>query len=173
MTGSFLLGDIEDGGNGTLYVSGSHASLTHTNNQFVVEGSDSVVTVRDGGLISAESSSGMTLAPDATGSGTVNINGTPGSRGVLETHFVDGGVGNGQINFDGGILRALSSQSNFLHNFEAGDMTVGSGGAFIDTNGFDSATSNLRHRGHAGESGHDSRRSGHGKLRQQRHAARR
>ncbi len=70
--------------------------------------------------------------------GTLNLNGTSGSRGVLETgYLVEGsGAGGGKINFDGGVLRATAHEANFLRDFETGDVQLLAGGAFIDTNGF-------------------------------------
>lgn len=77
-------------------------------------------------------------ANSGTVTGTLNLNGTAGSRGVVETALLSegSGTGGGHINFNGGILRTTANQSNFLQNFETGDVQVQSGGAFIDTNGF-------------------------------------
>ena len=81
------------------------------------------------------------LANASNGKGTLNLNGTTGSRGVLETTGISEGTGTvgGAIKFNGGILRATANSSDFLQNFETGDMQILSGGAFIDTQGFNVA----------------------------------
>jgi T5SS/PEP-CTERM-associated repeat protein len=70
------------------------------------------------------------------GTGILNLNGTAGSRGVLETGFISEGNGISTTNFNGGILRATGNQANFLQGFETGDIQVQSGGAFFDTQNF-------------------------------------
>jgi len=76
----------------------------------------------------------------------LNLKGTAGARGILETGSVVTGrvyrsnpsswVGNAKMNFDGGILRANKSNDDFIRGFTANTVTIGSGGAFFDTNGY-------------------------------------
>lgn len=120
--------------NGTLLVSGRGSTLTSKGEIQVGELGTATMTVDDGALV---------IAPQVTvrayrGGGTpvpnvLNINGgtTPESRGALQvnTIFLDGG----RITFNGGVLRAASDQTNMLR---AATITVGSRGAFVDSNNF-------------------------------------
>lgn len=95
------------------------------------------VRIEDGGKVTTPS---VTLgwSPAATpGTGTLNLYGNNVARGILETSYVEIGAGGaGIINFDGGILRASAAEANFLRNFNPADIKLLSGGAYIDTNGF-------------------------------------
>jgi autotransporter-associated beta strand protein/T5SS/PEP-CTERM-associated repeat protein len=62
-----------------------------------------------------------------SGHGTLNLDG-----GVLATRQVAQGSGTGSVRFQGGTLRALADQANFL----AFDAAVQEAGARIDSNGF-------------------------------------
>ncbi len=131
-------------GNGEVTVTGVHAgtgtsSLWQNSYElYVGYFSTGELTVADGGKVTTGAAVGTTLAYTSSATGTLNLNGTAGSRGVLETAFIQEGNGNGSghLNFAGGILRATQNQSNFLQNFETGDVQINSGGAFLDTNGF-------------------------------------
>ncbi|THF56505.1 autotransporter domain-containing protein [Pseudothauera rhizosphaerae] len=98
------------------------------------------LTVENGGQVKAYRTS-IALTP-ANSVGTVNLNGSVGARGVLETGYVEVGsggrpnVGNATLNFDGGMLRATGGESDFLRNFYDGEVTIAGGGAFIDSNGY-------------------------------------
>lgn len=120
--------------NGTLLVSGRGSTLTSKGEIQVGELGTATMTVDDGALA---------IAPQVTvrayrGGGTpvpnvLNLNGgtTPESRGVLQvnTIFLDGG----RIAFNGGVLRAASDQANMVR---AASISVGSRGAFVDSNNF-------------------------------------
>jgi autotransporter-associated beta strand protein len=69
-------------------------------------------------------------------SGTLELDGTPGTQGVLQTTELTKIGGTATVNFDGGILRASANNSNFISGFDAGDVTIQAGGLFLDTNGF-------------------------------------
>ncbi|MBP7951534.1 MAG: autotransporter-associated beta strand repeat-containing protein [Verrucomicrobiales bacterium] len=120
---------------GLVTVSGSGSQLTNSSSLYVGYSGNGTLTVADGGRGAAATS--VTLADNGSGTGTLNLNGTSGSRGVLETAFISegSGTGGGHINFNGGILRATADSADFLQNFEAGDVQIQSGGAFIVTNG--------------------------------------
>lgn len=119
----------------SLTVEGANSLFTSAAGSSVgIGGGSGTLTVRDGAT--AEFTSGGLLVAASSGSGTVRIEGTAGSRGTLATDFLNESTGSGMIVFDGGILTARSTQSNFLRNFETGDVTINSGGAFIDSNGF-------------------------------------
>ena len=68
--------------------------------------------------------------------GAVHLDGTAGSRGTLQIYYVNNS-GSGVFRFDGGVLRASSSEEDLMRSFAPGEILVGSGGGFIDTNGFD------------------------------------
>lgn len=74
------------------------------------------------------------------GSGILQVNGSDADgRGVLRTGPVvrKAGSTTGTIDFNGGVLRAATSEANLLQGFSAGDITLGAGGMFLDSNGFD------------------------------------
>jgi fibronectin-binding autotransporter adhesin len=77
-------------------------------------------------------------------SGTVFVGASVGSSGVvslssgssvLSANRIVRGAGSGSLTFDGGILRARSDESDFLSGFQSGEISIGSGGAAVDTNG--------------------------------------
>lgn len=91
------------------------------------------VAVEDGGTIRAPQ---LQLAGGSQGSAELTLKGTSAARGVIETGYMIKGSGAASIAFDGGILRALGDESNFLRNFAPGDIKM-TGDAHIDSNGFD------------------------------------
>lgn len=131
---NFGSGIIAWGGNGTATVTGE-GSAWESNSWFVI-GYDGqgTLTIEDGGRASS-SSTWLGYTNDAIG--TLNLNGTPAARGVLETGYVRKAYSIAVFNIDGGILRATGDETNFLENFDPGDVTIAVGGAYIDTNGFD------------------------------------
>ena len=97
---------VGEGGTGTLTLSGS------------------------GGVVST---GGVLIAGDASGIGTVHLNG-----GSLTTTQVAGGSGASAFHFNGGTLVAgTGAAADFMTLVDA--VTVGEGGAVIDTNGRDIA----------------------------------
>ena len=93
------------------------------------------LTISNGGLVSAQT---VTLGEfDAGTTGVLNLDGTSSARGVLVTTSLAKDLGSGTVNFNGGILRAGASSSNFISGFGAGSLVVDTGGLYLDTNGFD------------------------------------
>ena len=93
------------------------------------------ITIEDGAEVYAQT--GVWLGISATDAvGTLNVNGTAGARGVLETRFVRGGVGTADVTLNGGILRANANIANFFVNFSNRQVLLGADGGFFDTNGF-------------------------------------
>ena len=90
------------------------------------------LTVDDGGLVTSRNT-----FVGYSASGQLYLNGSAGRRGTLETAQLSGGTGAGfsgaLIQFDGGVLRASADQPVFLRNVAGAQ--VGTGGAFIDSNG--------------------------------------
>ncbi|MDR3397435.1 MAG: autotransporter domain-containing protein [Pandoraea sp.] len=139
-TSIFLLG--VQGGNGTVTVDGAGSSLTVSGNSNAVGngnglavGSDlvgagtGVLTVQNSGSVSANA---VYLGYNGSGNGTVNVN----SSGVLQAGYIQKASPQGVLTFDGGVLRASGNQPQFLQGFSARDVSVGNGGAFIDTQGY-------------------------------------
>lgn len=87
-----------------------------------------------GGLV--EVGGVTTVGTYAGDNGTLSLASTGSTTGVLATSQLVEGSGTGTVNFNGGILRARADQDDFISGFEAGDVTIGAGGAKIDSNGF-------------------------------------
>ncbi|THF62373.1 hypothetical protein E6C76_18825 [Pseudothauera nasutitermitis] len=152
-------GEVESAGAAIGTASASLGTYDSVNGQAIVTGPGSLwnitgdnglrigvrglgaLTVDGGGLVRAQRTH-LTSQNFGDGDGMLNLDGTDGSRGVLETGWVEAGT-NGirasgsaaQINFDGGILRATGDQADFLRGFDPGEILIHSGGAFIDSNG--------------------------------------
>jgi len=47
------------------------------------------------------------------------------------------GPGSASLSFDGGVLQSSGNQTSFLSGFSDGSVTIGAGGAFVDSNGYD------------------------------------
>jgi len=122
-------------GSGSLTLSGSNASATGSTHLYLGFQALGTATVDNGAILTLNSNL-FTLGYLADGSGILNINATGSSRGVVATQQIKVGAGTGAINFNGGILRALASEGDFLSNFPNGNVTINAGGAFIDSNGF-------------------------------------
>jgi autotransporter-associated beta strand protein len=95
------------------------------------------LTIDNGGLVSVASST-VLLAGSGNVAGVIALNGTGGNSGVLLTSqiSVGSGTGGGDLDFNGGMLEASASQSDFLANFSTGEVNVESGGGIINNNGF-------------------------------------
>jgi T5SS/PEP-CTERM-associated repeat protein/autotransporter-associated beta strand protein len=125
------------GSNGTVLVTGS-GSVWSADYLYLGYAGAGTLTVADGGRVSIDT---VDMAHANSGSGTLNLNGTAGARGILETNGVGKGLGDATVNFDGGILRATTADADLLGHFAAGDVTIKAGGAFIDTNGYNTTIS--------------------------------
>lgn len=68
------------------------------------------------------------------GNGTILLAGGEGNRGTLSTSYLVKWSSNSSITFDGGILQALNN-GDFMAFYSNGDVSIASGGAFIDSNG--------------------------------------
>ncbi|WP_167671096.1 autotransporter domain-containing protein [Microvirga terricola] len=132
------------GGTGTVTVSGSGSQWTNSQTLVVGWYGNGTVNIDNGGSVSAPVT-WMGVVPGAQG--TLTLSGTAGNRGVLTTGLMAKGLGDGRtgdatLNLNGGILRASVDRANFLANqadyrygFAPGDVVIGTGGAFIDSNG--------------------------------------
>jgi len=144
------------GSSGTVTVDGAGSAWTNSSNLNVGAYGNATLNITNGSSVSSATAvvgngtgANGTVTVDSAGSwtnngvlklgqggsGTLNLNGAAGTRGVLATQSIIKGQGTGAVNFDGGILRAASFNADLLSGFAAGDVTIGAGGAFIDSNG--------------------------------------
>jgi autotransporter-associated beta strand protein len=101
-----------------------------TSNYLVVGIASSGTLQVNGGYVAGRN--GVIVGYDTPGAGVVTV-----SSGTLAAAWVtELNGGSGKLNLNGGTLRALSSQSDFLSGFEAGDVTLGGTAAALDTNAF-------------------------------------
>ena len=95
------------------------------------------LTIDDGGEVDAST---VVFGYDGTGaSGTLNLNGSPGAQGLLQTGLLIKDVGTGTVSFDGGILRVSRDAGLggiFITGFDPGDLIIDAGNLFLDSNGF-------------------------------------
>ena len=126
----------EPGGNGTVTVTGAGSTweITHWNLNLGNHGVGAM-TIEDGARVFAKDGVDLGIW-NAAASGTLNVLGTAGARGVLETRGFQGGAGTADVTLDGGVVRAIRNNANFFSNYGAQQVTLGAGGGIIDTNGY-------------------------------------
>jgi fibronectin-binding autotransporter adhesin len=145
VTGTYDLsgGKLIAGGFTFLGINGGTGVFTQTGGKFIdaasrnvyvgYNGSTGVLNV-NGGLFDSKNAQ-IFVTNDGASTGTVNLNG-----GTLATFgLLNEGESNGSlaaINFNGGVLRANGDNADFVSNFDDGEAVVRSGGAFIDSNGY-------------------------------------
>ncbi len=113
---------------GQLYVGKGWTRTTNNGTQPLSAGGTGTV-VQSGGVVTA--SSYVAIGSSHTASaGTYNLSG-----GELHTGAVQGGMGNSTFHFDGGTLTATTSAAKFMQGLT--QTTIKSGGAVVDSNGFD------------------------------------
>jgi fibronectin-binding autotransporter adhesin len=91
------------------------------------------VTISDGALVSALG--GVLVGADSGTSGTLIVN----TNGVLETAALLPGAGGATAIFNNGTLRASADStpnSALIYGFAPGAFIIGSGGMYLDSNGF-------------------------------------
>lgn len=126
----------ELGGDGSVTVTGNSSSWEITDyNVSLGNFGTGAMTIADGGRVFARDGVYLGIA-DVTASGTLNVQGAPGARGVLETSGFRGGVGTANVTLDGGIVRATSNNASFFRSYGAQQVTLGSAGGIIDTNSY-------------------------------------
>ncbi len=101
----------------------------NTTQDFYVGNSSPGLLLMSGGMVTV---SGTTFVTYSQTSGTMALEG-----GVFATNRILNGGGTATVTFDGGTLRALRNESDFIADFQPGSMTIREGGVFIDTNGFE------------------------------------
>lgn len=124
------------GGDGTVTVTGAGSRWEMTGSSLSLGNLGAgAMTIADGAWVYAKT--GVHLGSQAGASGILTIEGTAGSRGVIETRMLRGGFGTADVTVDGGIVRATDDNSNFFNSFGTQKVTLGAGGGFFDTNGHD------------------------------------
>ncbi len=127
----------EAGSSGNVTVSGedSHWQMTDSNLTLGNNGIG-VMTIEDGGRVS--SSGAIYLGSgSAVARGTLNVLGTPGARGVIETSGFRGAFGTAELILDGGVVRASDSNSNFFSVYGSQQVVLDTNGGYFDTNNHD------------------------------------
>ncbi|MGC4014360.1 MAG: autotransporter-associated beta strand repeat-containing protein [Luteolibacter sp.] len=139
-----IIGQNTASHNGVLNVSGSYTQNSESfflgNNVATATGtlnvnSGGTVTFGTGmpnsGASGAGGAPGVVLGRDSA-TGTINL-ATGGT--LASAKDIIRGTGTGNFNFNGGTLKALATRTTFLQGLTAA--TINTGGAIIDTNGFD------------------------------------
>ena len=114
---------------GALNVSGGAFNQTLFDHAILVgEAGTGTLEITNTGLVNAESTIyGVLVGWDATGNGTVNLDG-----GMLVANLVKGGQGSSTFNFNGGTLKAAHGANTSFMSFLSSAMVL-SGGAVIDS----------------------------------------
>jgi fibronectin-binding autotransporter adhesin len=120
----------------TATVTGPGSSWEHNGELFIGYAGQGSLDLADGGMVSGQT---LWLGFGSGSGGTFTLRGTPQKPAMLQVGQILKGDGTGFVTFNGGILRATSDQSNFLSG--SLNVTVRSGGVFIDTNGYDIGSS--------------------------------
>ncbi|MFK4808570.1 autotransporter outer membrane beta-barrel domain-containing protein, partial [Devosia sp. ZW T5_3] len=124
------------GGNGSVTVTGPGSSWEMTSfNLNLGNYGVGAMTIADGARVYANAGVDLGIS-DVTAIGTLNVRGTPGARGVLETSGFSGGIGTANVALDGGIVRAIDDNATFFRSYGTQTVTLGAGGGIIDTNGY-------------------------------------
>ncbi len=119
---------------GTVVVNGAGSNwLVDRFNLTLGNFGNGTLTIENGGKVRAVG--GVLLGSSATGSGTLTLTGTAANRAVLETSGLRAGAGTAIVSIDGGLLRATGNNANFFNGFGARDVTLGTNGVVIDTDG--------------------------------------
>jgi autotransporter-associated beta strand protein/T5SS/PEP-CTERM-associated repeat protein len=116
------------GSTGSYSISGGTLSQNNTGYRITVGYAGlGTLTVSGTGLVDAVT--GLRVSGSSTGSGEIHIDG-----GTIYTPFVEDGGGTATLHFNGGTLKARNASATFMQGLNTVD--VQSGGAVIDSNGF-------------------------------------
>jgi outer membrane autotransporter protein len=123
---------LEAGSSATVEVTGTGSRLRVSELVVGTKGQASV-TVADGASLEADFPIRMAL--DANAEGTLTVAGSSDRRGTLTAYSLIGGSGKSSVVVDGGLILARAAVP-LLSGFRPGSVVFGSGGAFLDTGGF-------------------------------------
>ena len=118
--------------NGTVTVTGAGSRWITSGTQIRLgAGGNGTLNIQNGAAVTAPTTVNLGTVG---GTGTLNING----GGTLETNSLTrAGGGNGQVNFDNAILRALTTNAiGFVGGFTSGTLNIAAGGLTVDTQTF-------------------------------------
>ncbi|CAN5488768.1 hypothetical protein BH09VER1_BH09VER1_50340 [soil metagenome] len=134
-TGNLTINGGEMNNSGIVYIGTSDTTSSSSGKGIMTISSGTVVA--SGGVDLAYSLSNTSAF--AAQSGVLNLNGSVSGTGVLETSAVVKGDGQGKatLNFNGGLLVASGSETGFISGFAPVEVKINTGGAYIDTGGFD------------------------------------
>jgi autotransporter-associated beta strand protein len=100
-----------------------------------VNGGNGILSVDSGGMLDLDGS--LVIGSGSSSSvGSVGINFTSGTQGVIQAYSVVKSIGTGTLVFDGGILRADRNEADFITGFVGSELGIGDKGAYIDSNTF-------------------------------------
>lgn len=134
-------------GTGSLHVTGAGSRFESAGNLHIGERSawintpgiaNGTLTISDGGFVSADA---VIMAVDGAGtdasnSGVLDVN----TGGILETVELRPHLGDATVTFDNGTLRARGNSGtdySLISGFADNAFTIGAGGMYLDSNGFD------------------------------------
>lgn len=121
-------------GTGIVTVTGAGSRWIVSSTTFIIgNAGNGTLNIADGATVVAQN--GMRFGNLAAGFGTLNISG----GGVLETTGLVAGAGARQMNFDGGIVRALADNAAFFGG-SINQTNIAAGALTFDTNGFNVKT---------------------------------
>ncbi|MNR83701.1 Outer membrane protein B precursor [compost metagenome] len=118
-------------GTGTVIVTGTNSIWENSAEINMGVFGSATLTIEDGAKVTSSY-----LSLWSAGSNTLNLNGTSGARGLLAVNSLSLNSNTSQFNWNGGILQATGAQNNFLQNSGSSNITIGSNGAYFDTNGY-------------------------------------
>jgi outer membrane autotransporter protein len=131
---------IGQNGVGTMTVSGAGTEMAISGlleigaHPFGPNAGQGTLTINNGGLVSALG--GVIIgADDPASGGTLRVN----TNGILETPALLPDVGSATVEFDNGTLRATADSapdSALIYGFAPDKFSIGPGGMFLDSNGF-------------------------------------
>lgn len=127
---------LQPGGVGTVNVSSTTANASTLKASDRIEigsAGTGTLTIDKGGIAGAAADTWIAVAGGSTG--TLHLLGDAGGRGALETGSVVKGAGTTSFDWNGGILRAIRDQNDFLNGFAT--QAIGANGAWFDTNTYD------------------------------------
>ncbi|EHK64268.1 autotransporter [Achromobacter arsenitoxydans SY8] len=127
---------VGNGADGSVLVSGANSLWTSTS--AILMGTQLSST---GSVVVQSAGTARTPRVEfGSGGGVLWVVGSDfGGRGVLWTQEVvrQASTQQAAVNFNGGVLRAAAAAPNLFQGFNAGDVTLYTGGLYLDSNGYD------------------------------------
>lgn len=134
--GGMVTNDFAQANFGSVFKVTGTASRFDVDTLQIAEAGDGTLEIENGGTVNVANRLIVGSGSNTGASGIIALAGTEGRRGMLSTRSIVHGVGTARLLFDGGILSAAADEADLLQGFVAEDISIGSGGAFIDSNRF-------------------------------------